>query len=374
MNKQAFDNQSIYLPYIYNGLMLFFMLSVSALAYAEDEQEIGVPVIPSVGKGRHVDSIFMAPDGEHFYTLYEGALTKYLINPLQKIKSNQIDFKEPLSADNFYKVFVTSDEKKLIISKNKDYKVILIDVVTGEVIRHISTDEGDGEASDGTKLRRTQRSVMVDAILNNNEFLVFLNNKILVFDADTLIEKRSLQIDWNAGVHLSKVHKVFNRIIYMSFNGVGTIDENSYKKLELYRYREARDIQSCGRLRETKFNFDLNGINNNKINKFNVCGYPVDNNEAFADKRTIQLGFGPISTAGSYLISSYKFTLENLKTNKKYKVVQYPNGEIILFDTSSERNLALTSKARDHLRMKNSAGEIVPMNNITFKKYKVQNP
>lgn len=355
-------------------IMTSIISNVVQAEVASPSEELGVPVIPNAGKGRHVDSAFMAPDGKHFYTLYEGLLTKFSINPFQKVSSIKIDFKEILSAKNFFKVFITLDEKKLIISNYKAHKVILVDITTGGIVKHILIEAKYHLKNKNVKTSKVFTSKMVDSVLHDSEFLVFKSNNIVVFDAVTMIKKRKLPINWKAGAHLSRVHKVFDKIIYMSLEGVGTIDEKNYRKRELYRYWDEGWSGHCGKLGETRINFDLTSIKNGTLQKFNVCGYPVGINAPFVNKKTIELGFGPISTAGHYVVSDYRYTLENLKNGKKYKIVHFSDGEVVLFDTSSDKNFILTSKARKHLKMKNSAGEIVPMNDDTFNKYQTTNP
>ena len=361
---------------MFSLLMIYTSINIVRADDAGHSKEIGVPLIPSAGKGRHLDSAFMAPDGKHFYTLYEGLLTKFSISPVQKLSSSEIDFKEILSAKNFFKVFITSDEKRLIISNSKEAQIALVDISTGQIIKTIKVDTTYSKVYVPDYHREmNSRSIMIDSVLNGNEFLVIKEDEILVFDAYTLAKLKEVTFDWRATQHHSRIHNIYNKLIYIGVREVGQIKGNNYLQWSLYARSNLPRSNSCwGKsISEARITFDFNSIKNGTVEKFNICGYPVANDESFIDKRTIDLGFGPISTAGHYVVSGYRYTLENLKNGKKYKIIQYQDGEVILFDTASGKNFILTSKARKHLKMKDSAGEIVPINNSTFDKYNVRN-
>jgi len=356
-------------------LLMTYMSINSGLADNSGiDGEIGVPVVPSAGNGRFVDAAFMAPDGKHIYTLREGLLTKFSINPFQKVSSYEIDFKEILSGQNLFKVFITPDEKRLIITNNKKKDITLVDVSAGRIIKRIVIKDEYREVDVGEKKHKALASMMVDAVLNGSKLLLFTNNQILIFDAATLTKKKNVPLDWQPVPGNSQVHNVFNKIIYVGGRAVGLIDVKSYRKRELYTYWNARKTEDCWRVGETYIVFDLYSLENGVMKKFNICGYPVDNGESFVEKRTIELGFGPISTAGHYVVSGYRYTIQNMKTSKKYTIVQYPDGELILFDKSDDKHFVLTSSARKHLKMKNLAGDIVPMNAAAFDKYQITNP
>ena len=148
-------------------LLMTYMSINSGLADNSGiDGEIGVPVVPSAGNGRFVDAAFMAPDGKHIYTLREGLLTKFSINPFQKVSSYEIDFKEILSGQNLFKVFITPDEKRLIITNNKKKDITLVDVSAGRIIKRIVIKDEYREVDVGEKKHKALASMMVDAVLN----------------------------------------------------------------------------------------------------------------------------------------------------------------------------------------------------------------
>jgi len=182
-------------------------------------------------------------------------------------------------------------------------------------------------------------------------------------------------LDWKPA--RPAIYKIFNKIIYKDMEGVGIIEGDIYKKKELYRYWEVGKNNICWghTYGEDKFLFDLKRIKNGVVHKFNICEYPESNSGSFGEKRTIDLDFGPISTAGNYVIQGYRYTLRDLKSQNKYEIAQYPDGEVILLKKSDPKHfVTLTPKARKHLKMKNAEGEIVPINDATFDKYRIAHP
>jgi len=359
------------------GLALTFTSFNGARAAEEGGSgEIGVPMAPVKEQGRFVDGAVMAPDGKHFYTLYEGLLSKISIKPFKRVSSWEIDFKEILSPKNLFKVFITPDEKKLIISNKEKHKVVLVEVGTGAIINSVPIKKTYRTADlPGGKYRYLTKR-MIDAVLNDHEFLVFKTNKIIVFDANTLSKKREVSIDWKPN-QFTKVHKIYDKIIYGDEDGVGFIGKQNYRNRELYRYGETGKKEGCGfgNLGGGLFNFDLNSLEDGAVKKFNICGYPVENSNKFSEERTIDLGARPISVAGHYVVKSYEYTLKDLSTSKKYEIAQYPDGAVILLKKSDPKHfVTLTPKARKHLKMKTAEGEVVPINDATFDKYQIPHP
>lgn len=361
--------------------MLGFLMTLSSADVARSEngrisEKIGVPVIPSAGGDRDVDSAFMSPDGKHIYTLRKGKLTKLSIIPFRKVSSFEIEFKDILSGNNLFKVFISQDEKRLIISNNKKSHIILVDIPSGNIIDHILIGDVRHKYDKTGTNTKAEKGKMVDAVLNGREILVFKTDKILVLDAENLSKKKETPIDWRATKRLSSVHKVYDKIVYIGLNGVGLIDSNSYQKMELYTYWGARNNKYCGygNIGRTYITFDARWVASGKIKKFNICGYPVDNDESISKKRKINLGFGPTSAAGHYVITGYRYVLDDLNSSKKFKIIQYADGEVVLFDMSSSGSFIATPKARKYLKMKNSSGDVVPMNDATFEEYNSSAP
>jgi len=361
------------------GLALAFT-SIHGVRAGEEGSsgEIGIPVAPVAEKGRHVDAAFMAPDGKHFYTLYEGFLSKFSIKPFKRVSTWEIDFKEILSAENFFKLFITPDENKLIITNNEKHKVVLVDIGTGDIIKSVSVKQRYRMVDlPGGKYRNVEVR-MNDAVLNGSELVVFKTNKIVIFDAYTLSKRREVPFGWKAGRFHTHTYKVFNKIVYKGRDGVGLVDIDTYNGKKLYGFfTDITEKSKCSKINYegAKFTFDLNSLEDGMIKKFNICGYPEKNDDSFAKKRTIILRFGPISTAGNYVVQGYRYTLRDLNTSKKYEIAQYPDGEVILLEKSDPKHfVTLTPQARKHLKMKNAEGEIVPINDATFDKYRIAHP
>ena len=134
---------------------LLMLMPVSAFATAGDVQEIGTPT-PFRTEVKSCFDVHLSPSSDRFYTLYEGTLRQYQINPFKMLSATQGDWsaiKEPGCH-----MRITDDEKKLlVIDKNRIYA---FDIGTG---RLLNKAEGKYGASPVV-------------IINNDELLMLQRN------------------------------------------------------------------------------------------------------------------------------------------------------------------------------------------------------
>lgn len=118
-------------PTLVAALVLHALLLImsAGVAAAEDVQEIGVPK-PVESKVNSCFDVHLSPSSDRFYTLRDGMLTQYQINPFKKLGATSGDWatiKEP----GCY-MRITDDEKKLlVVDKNRIYA---FDMGTGRLL------------------------------------------------------------------------------------------------------------------------------------------------------------------------------------------------------------------------------------------------
>ena len=381
---------------------IFYLLSLDVYADTRRKQEIGEPYFDkSSGEGR-VDSMALAPSGERIYTLKEGVLYEYGLSPLKKINSMKVEFDSKQTKDDPYRMFITNDEKRIIIYSKM--RLRLLDLGSGKIII--------------TKLIKSELGV-----LNDEEFLTLdNNNKGTVRDANNLKEKHVFTASgydaWDHGKYANISHsnliKAGDHLILYSegvnpFPGEVTIfDKNSYKIIwKIYHRDDTRSAVSYdgktlyvqNPLKEFKYLDKMYEHRNNYIKEHGAGlkdgQFPevlkVDlakGKWSYLTKKDFKYRFGlyvPLSKAGlSQKISpSYQYFL--LGTNGRYGFLyseekrrrtkyfcQFQDGEAAFFGRIKSY-FQITENARKHLRMKNSKGEIVPINDATFKKYNKAN-
>lgn len=100
-------------------LQMMLFMQASTLAMAEGDREIGVPK-PVESRVNGCFDVHLSPKSDRFYTLRDGMLMQYQINPLKKLGATSGDWgviKEP----GCY-MRITDDEKKLlVVDKNRIY-------------------------------------------------------------------------------------------------------------------------------------------------------------------------------------------------------------------------------------------------------------
>ena len=395
---------------LYKGLTLFLMFSVSLVACAENEQEIGVPVIENYITP-HLTTF--APKGERMYVLSQGKLTHYSLSPLEIISSIKVDFNIPprkVSANDLkdpkYKIpsgarlFITTDERKLIVYTYK--KIILFDIDKRKTVKTISL---------GTLNNR--------GVLNGDEFVVLDDeNKVTIFDAHSLKQIRKFtslyswthKFSWPPSVyHESEEEKVVGFNSYRnSLNKIGGYiflykANMPYSSEELMIFdAKTYDIVfsfKAATLTKAAISYDLKTIfldvvssiydnsNQDRLfpktrkvaqsaygNKYNLVTKditPLTAQEGKQYSKTAitlnrEIEFKVVGEKAYTKWYAAYFSYKGTRSSKRF--LQFLDGEAIL-ERPKTKNFQITSAARKYLKMKNSKGEVVSMNDVTFNNF-----
>lgn len=112
------------------ALLMLLAAPNSAFAATEANQEIGVPQ-PMESKIKDCFGAYLSPNEDRFYTLREGMLTQYQINPFKKLGSVAIE-PQAINKDDCH-VLVSNDEKKLIVVSR--FWIYTFDTSTGRLLK-----------------------------------------------------------------------------------------------------------------------------------------------------------------------------------------------------------------------------------------------
>ena len=387
---------------------LLLIIPVSALAAAEEEQEIGVPqAIEAPVKG--CAAAVLLPDDGRIYSVYEGVLTWYAINPFKKIGSIAIDWgqlKDKLD-EKRCSVGITNDKSKFILVY--DVKILLLDARTGQVLNRV--DRKDGYF--GSAILNDNELVTLDLIREGpgeSGSALFFN--LTIRDADTLKLKKEIRdLGKSSGFFLDRylsprMSKNADRI-YMAMNqSLVVLNSKTYApELSLFRsdHDEAVDgskismsFQKLALRGVSKVTDHLTGktANYDDVSRDRILIFDQATREFHQETKEFNRreyveqisgeeyrGFVGqnlhISRGKEYLMSpagpSIGALLINLSTGVGIIFKQYASGEAILTErliSGGPWYFQLTPGARKYLMMKNSAGKIVPINDATFAKYR----
>lgn len=390
-------------------VMRALLLIVPASAYkaAEGDQEIGVPqAMEAQVKG--CAAAVLLPDEGLIYSVYEGVLNRYAINPFTKIGSIAIDWgqrKDKLDEERC-RVGVTNDKSKFVLLY--DDKILLLDANSGQILHAVERkNKGFGSA-----ILNDNELVTLDAVVDRcfDDGCTKLFN-LTIWDANTLKFKREIRdlgisfgFFWNqnSGPFMSNSA---DRIYMATKQSLVVLNSKTYApELSLFRpgIYEAADNP---RISKNFQKLTLRGVA--KVTD-HITGKTASFDDTsrervliFDQKKRVfhqesrefvrceiierisgeeYVGFVGrrlhISRDKEYLMSpaspSVTALLMNLSTGMGVIFKQYESGEAILKErliSGGPEYFQLTPGARKYLMMKNSEGKIVPINDATLAKY-----
>lgn len=398
---------------------VLLIILVSAYAKAEAEQEIGLPQAMEAPVKGCAAAVLM-PDQGLIYSVNEGVLNRYAINPFKKIGSTVIDWghrKDKLD-DERCRIGVTKDKSGFVLLGRT--KVFLLDASTGQILNAVERkDDGLGSAILNDDELITLDSV-VDRCFDDGCTKLF---NLRVWDANTLKFKREIRDlgesfgffwDQNSRPFMSKSA---NRIYMKTDRSLLVLNSKTYApELTLFRpgIYEAADTPKISKNFQKLFFRGVSKVTDHLTGKTasydDVSQTPIYDNVSRDSERNRVLIFDQatrdfhretkefkresverisddeywgfvgrnlhISRSKEYLMStaspSIGALLMNLSTGIGVIFKQYESGEAILTErliSGGPRYFHLTSGARKYLMMKNSAGKIVPINDATYNKY-----
>lgn len=384
---------------------LLLIMPVSALAAAADGQEIGTPT-PVWTEVKSCFDIYLSPRSDRFYTLYEGTLRLYHINPFKMLGATQGEWSA--IKEKGCHALVTDDEKKLIVVDVK--WIYAFDLATGRLLN---------KAEWG--YRQADR-----VIINNEDLVVLETNRIggdgvpnsrsvhnlNILDIKTFKLKRKIA-DFGKDLHfnatpnmVSAISKVKDRIYLRTEVSHVVLNSQTYQpELSL----AARSVQGLGRP-ESKHPtaFDLPLLSKDFQRLYVMFASEIwdyltgkhsrfdqtKSDEAFVfDQKTRQYRVEKMNSISRSELDSTMFSSGSLSRNKNYVVFrlgphvaeavvrnintgamsfysQYETGEAILMEYSAvaqPANFQLTPDARKYLMMDKEMK--IPINDATFRKY-----
>lgn len=393
-------------PLVLQALLLF--MSFSAIASAGDEQEIGVPHLEARAKGCF--GVVLSPDENGFYSLRDGLLTHYQIDPFKKLGSIAIDLEQlndiPDKSD--CRVLITDDRSKLILVFPG--WLVSLDRITGKIIKKI---ERIGE------LKRASNEAVT---INENELVILSRLDegqgwyfrawfyLSVLDVNTFRYKRPAPDIFNkfefaptdccTGMHITQIK---DRLYLSSGKTLAVLSSKTYEP-ELTLSCEAplsfgslpmissdyRTLYaSCATLvhdyiLQTRM-ASSEPMGNKKCSvlifdqdtrKFDLKPHDDEKEKEHRLRRDVEpflFGSGSITRNDKYVSLSQwsRAILASRTTGVYYFFYQYDSGEAILERVrypDRAKTYQLTPGARQNLMMRNRAGKTVPINDATFQK------
>lgn len=369
-------------------LLIVLLLCVGV--YAQNNEELGKPYI-SFSEGKLASAV-VAPKGKRFYTLKDGLITHWQLEPLKKLYSFQTNIEKGLCNPNFgmaskpvCNVNVSSDEKRLII---RSYKSILLfdlerKVLLDEVKHKSAYGIWDGTTyitfsnryqSNATKNHVTYNRWEIDKTITksqNGEFLSLCP----IGSESTFWSDATFTCDG----HFRGALIIGDSILIMAQNRFSIYDKNTFKLMRTEEFDKT--IEKRAYLNYKSQFIDLIEDGNSSrifLNKKQISKHS-DEEDHFLIPSSIRsisndLALYKISRIFMFILPKKPSSLSRVN---KIVIHQFNDGEAVLWVGKGKKpnqkySFEATPGARKYLKMKNSAGTILPINDRTYKQYNRQ--
>ena len=371
---------------------LLLMVPVSAFSATEADQEIGIPQ-PMETRAKGCFGVVLSPDGDGFYSVRDGLITHYQIDPFKKTASVTIDETQlkDIPEKTECRVLIMDDVSKLILVFPE--WIVLLDTRTGKISKKL-------ERQGALRSERSKAST-----LNGNDLVILGRAEVFqftVFDARTLQMKTQISdLKERFGFMSSNdsapyITKIENRLYLSSGRSLVVLNGKTYEP-ELALTTRAGQV---GGIKISKDYRKLYVASVSSVRDYltqtekNSAGSLEDSDVVF-DQETRQISFEEINFDKAWLMRdkfdpllftrnpsrnrdfvSYsqreRAGISSRNANISYIFYQYESGEAILKMTQyPDRKFffQLTPGARQYLMMKDHTEKLVPINDITFNKY-----
>ncbi len=390
---------------------LLLIMPISAFAATESNQEIGVPW-PLAVLAKGCFGVVLSPDGDGFYSLRDGLLSHYQIEPFKKIGSIAIDEAQlkDIPDEMACRVLITDDGSKLILVF-PDWLVSL-DRATGKVTKKVERKLGYRALGSESATLNASDLVILSRVETKGMEVFYL----AVFEVDTFQLKRPV-MDIQRKFEFSytgraltggQVARIHDKLYLSSGSTLAVLNNKTY---------EPEVTLSCPESRYYGFGMSFPAISRDHrklyaMNATFVNDYrtqtKTDHGESAGDRSTLIFDqetrqssieptdkkkeserfwrrdlyepflFGGTVTRNKDYVALGGGRIAPRNTNNKYYTFyQCESGEAILEEvqpTSTpgakpylNRSYHLTPNARQCLMMRNREGKVVPINDITFK-------
>jgi len=371
-------------------VFLFVIFTSRLLANDRSDLEIGVPQAMESPTSECFGAV-LSPDGEYFYTLREELLTQYRISPFSKVGSIKIDREEFENTrnENLCRVLLSNDKTKLIIVFSR--KILLIDTITGKMLNKFEIEHRE------LKIR--------GAVVNGKELVLLLLDSegnsfhLAIRDTNTLKLKRKFH---DLGVSFGffpdryywGISNIQDRIYLATRQSLLVLNSNTYGaeltvlcKHSCRQPKISKDYKKLYVWNVLSVIDHLIGRTTSYDERFvkDVMVFDQETRESRFEKKNdvSRVELDPVLTTRSqasrardyFMLSPGRIaraTLVNLNTNTLFGFYQYDSGEAILMEKQRGgefKYIHLTPRARKYLMMKNSDGNVLPINDETFEQY-----
>lgn len=387
---------------------LLLTMPASAFATAEAEQEIGMPQPMDMG-AKGCFGVVLSPHSDDFYSVRDGLLTHYQIDPFKKIGSTAIDLAQlnDKLAKEQCEVLITNDRSKLILIYRE--WIVVVDRSTGKLTNKLERKGELKSGNSGASTLNENELVILSQFMEGPEESLRVWFKLTVLDVNTLRVKRPVMdiqgkfefgyASCCTGIQITKIQ---DRLFLSSGSTLAVLNSKTYEpELTLItpRLRSFWPWLMVSKDYQKLYAVPVRFVNDYLTQTEKDYGEPKegirDNFVLIFDQATRQFSREPTDGKKErerrwrrdlyepFLVWSKNTTrnknyvaglgrIASRNANIDYRFYQYESGEAILEEIQFpevKRTYHLTPNARQYLKMKDRTGKLVPINDITFNQY-----
>lgn len=336
------------------SLLVILVLVVNL--FGSDNQKIGVPYIgEDTGL---VDSAVLAPDGNSFYTLKDNLVTQWQLTPLEKLhsfKTNIMTYDANGKAEYKININISNDNKRVILYSPKEIQ--LWDIKSK---KHLKTNKFKDYVSSGVR--------------SKYGFLTIGENNILtIWNDENLTCKK--EIWFNYFIRFKPFHMfVGDNILIVSYGISDLIYFNlDTFKLE-YSTRTQENLHELFKVKMSEFSTRIEKRYPHKFNSYALYWYlkrlsywnlrTMSSHKEIHDNYTYEV---TLRKSTNYIFIK-SFLDESGKFKKQFYTFYQFDDAGILIDKRKKYFMG-SRDFKKYLEMRTKDGEVVPMNDATFKQY-----
>lgn len=368
-------------------------------------RELGAQIAPEpligeispINEHSRVESSVMTSDGKRIYALKSGTLSQYQIDPFRLISSFKVGFDagQPAERVDWYQIFITADESKIVIHDTKSIK--LLDLTSKRVTQSVTHDSQNGLLVDSVFVTFGPDNVLT---LWNAEDLLKIKTIAPDYrwtgtkearhdEGSTVTRKFSLSrgtsnvfrlgdmvviaipaISANHGTSTPGDVFLINKDTFKLVTNIEHYDDNPTLTFD-HKSIFVRGLKWVGPRKENA-NVELGGfwaLHTYDLESGNaIVVKPEESPKGIATRLPFR-GLSPqVPPPGQFHLLHGQLLVSPESKDASKRLYIYENGEAVLF-RYKKKTFELTDNARKYLRVKVSKDEIIPIDDATFDKF-----
>ena len=348
--------------YIMKNLVLILVLVVGL--FGSELEEIGRPYVDNTDGFIH--SAVLAPDGNGLYGLKDDLVTKWQLSPIKKLLSFRTGIVN-FPRHKGYQIQVSGDNKRIILYSYKEIQ--LWDIKSKQHIKTIKEDLTLGTSSKYGFLALTKDNYLQ---IRSDKDLKLL--KTMKINRDDKYSDNILPYNKINGDNILCINYAYDGL-FLDLDTLKVIDTFSndteedrkirrFHRYEISKYKQVYMDKYASKFHSVLWNKYMSFLwDKRHFSTFSSVKYLITRDKT----RTSETILYKLRDRSQYRLNKSFINKHGEKKTTGYIFYQFDDTWIL--HDKRKRFFTGSGNIRKHLKMETKDGKVVPMNDITFKKY-----